>query len=287
MNKTIRGNRWKTMLTVGLAGSILLGGCASNEEAQQNVNSGFTGVTEAPSEQSAQAHPFPSNGLKDDGYGVYQQSTIADDDPLFALAASTQRQRASGDAEDVRSTYTEEQVSEAEAFVFKFISEEGIDSTLRGPGNASSLEDWEKWVAENRHWFVEDMRFEPKQTEENIAWGRLVTPERLILDGWPNENTAAAYNWKQSSPFSYKYGEDIMRVTNRNIVPGEIFVPSSPGLPGFGNLGFKGTVQYALQAEHNGTDTLEADTARYHIVVALNGEGEWKIHSVSMYGSQD
>lgn len=285
MSKAIKGQRWKTILTVGLAGSILLGGCASTEEAQQNASTGVS--SEVTATQEAQAHPFPSNGLKDDGYGVYLQSTMADDDPALKLAEDSVRQRASDDAGDVWATFTEEQVSEAEAVALKFVSEEGLDSTLRGPGNAKTPQMWDAWIADNKDKFVADMRFEPAKTDQNKAWERLVTPQRLILDGLPNGTAGASYNWKQSTPFTYKYGEDVMRVTNRTFTPGEIKMPGKAGDADFGVISFEGSVSYALAIEHNGTDAVEADEATYSIDVVLDEAGEWKIHSVYMHGSQD
>lgn len=290
MNTISNKNRWKTVLTVGLAGTLLLGGCASTEQANQEGFTGVTGVTDvAEATKQAPTYPFPSNGLKDDGYGVYLQSSISDDDPVFEIAESTVRQRASEDADDVWGAYTEEQVIEAEKTVLQFVSTEGIDSVLRAPGNGKSQEMWDQWVTENRDKFVDDMRFEPATTDENKAWVRTVTPQRLLLDGLPDGSTSASYNWKQKTPFEYAYGEDVMRMTSRTIVPGEIVAPGNLGEADFGRIAFKGAVSYSLKTVQNGNaDALETDEdARYHISVVQDEAGEWKIYSVSLDGSQD
>lgn len=285
MNHVLKHHRLKTALVAGLAGSLLLGGCASTDEAQENANSGFTGVTSAPAEQEASKYPFPSNGLKDDGYGVYQQSTIADDDP--ALEVSRSSNLIVPDVWD--SGYTEEDIQEAQKFVLTFVSTEGIDSTLRAPRNGDNQQRWEQWVSENRHWFADEVEFVMDNKHPSYIFR--VSPHRLIRDGWPNDTIGSgSSDWKEETRFEYAYGEETMRVTNRTFTPGEIRLSGAyKTAPQYTNpLTFEGLVSYALEAKINGTDGWESDRdARYWIDVARDANGEWKILGVNLYGSQD
>lgn len=267
--------RWRSALGIALAIPLLVGGCAASPEkvdepaqAEQTAPEGFAGV----GADGESVNLFPDNGVKNDGYGSYLQSTIADDDPALKFSRNLV------DPEVWDAGLTEEQVTQAQAVAMRFLATEGIDSTLRAPRNGESQKAWDEWVAANKDQFADDVEF---SMDNSITYMATMTPERLALNGWPNGDPSGTSDWKQESPFEYQYGEDKMRMVNRNIIPGEIFLSGyEPGQADMGLLTFRGQVSYSLRATHNGSDSIESDEAEYRIEMKLASDGEWKVSHI-------
>lgn len=272
-------NRWRSALGMALALPLLVGGCSatpdnSDEAAQtqpsdQTAPGGFVGVG-ADGESMNQ---FPDNGVKNDGYGSYLQSTVADDDPALKLSRNLVEPRV------WNAGFTEEQITAGQAAVVRFIATEGIDSTLRAPHNEDNQQVWDEWVAANKDKFSDLAEFGLKG--EN--W--VITPDDLAVHGWPNGDPSGPADWKSEIPFEYQYGEDKMRVVNRTIVPGaikNIEMPHYPATIGVNAFIFEGTVSYAIKADINGAEGLESDEVEYRVEAELTPGGEWKFYRLSM-----
>lgn len=254
-------NSHKTkLLTVSLLALLSLTACGGGATGTEPNHAPIT----TANQEATVAYPLPIAGVTNDGEGDYLQSSIDEADPAWEFASQVIE-------DDVPAHLTEEQLTEAQHVFLTFAAEEGTDSVFRRP---YALEDealFNQWAEEHKHLFIPGavVAFD----KENGGTIGDAAVRNLDINGSLEEEV------KTDSQFSYNYGADTMRLTDRHITMTGIRGPGLVYREGAvleNMVIMEAMIAYSMDATINGEPAVEYGETQFNTTLELI-DGEWKI----------
>jgi hypothetical protein len=269
--ETLRRTR-KSLMAVGMAGAIMATSACGGGGGQA-IDPSPSVVPSSPS-ISQTATPSPSavptsvgiapgslvNGIPtkkevvNDGKGEYIPTTISPDDSALQYNPAIVDPSAS-------SSYTPEEILEAQKTAVTFIAEENIDSTLNNnPGDKDAQEAW---------WAKNKDKFDPASQDKLYV---------SLKSNDPNQPIVFRGQFRTNADGTDKYtlvsGSDKTHVYTRTITPTAI---KAGVVDGRSLLGVQAKVEFALNADVNGNTVKEATSGDVSYTMIKNSEGKWLI----------
>ena len=254
-------NSHKTkLLTISLLTLFSLSACGGGATGGAPDHAPIT----TANQEATVSHPLPVAGITNDGEGDYLQSSIDETDPAWEFASQVIE-------EDVPAHLTEEQLTEAQHVFLTFAAEEGVDSVFRRP---YALEDealFNKWADEHKDLFIPGASIGFDKEKGGTIGDAAV--RNLDINGALEDEA------KTESQFSYNYGADTMRLTDRTITmtgirgPGQVYREDAV----LENMVImEAMITYSMDATINGEPSVEYGETQFNTTLELI-DGEWKI----------
>lgn len=176
-----KGSPLLPVISIGLGIGLLFGVTGCTPEAKPAPENSISASASANVKL-----PAANNGATvNNGKGSYIQTTIDENDPAMKYNSNIV-------SDTAKAKYSEEQLTQAQQAVIKFIAEQTIDSTVQGGGSP------DEWFAKNKDLIAPEFQEEAKKLIANTKSG-------FLIDN-PNRKD-----------YGLKYGDKDQRVVSRSI----------------------------------------------------------------------